>query len=483
MISSEKMRKKMQENFEKFEDIFKWVVFGLSFCTVCGAGNAIIEGITGAMPGDKCKRDTECDPQTQKCDPATGSCVPKDIEDKDTEVTIPEDLCPEFTDCSIDNECPSDCYGTCLCRDCRTEEDYIFDVVIYSGQSCPGGISSAPNSPGDYQPGTSGISFADNGNGVGGVAVWTLIASAISLFLYTALLGKIFKTGDENEDVEEEKSEIVKYMEKGIKWGIAVCVMPRVVGEMGAWIAEGGSPAERGFEKVAAFGKGLGNVCNVIMRILPLVMMLIQFYISYLRFEMCMDMLEIQIEAGAQAAAQAQEPYQAQAGVQAGVTMMANMMNCFNQLMQAMNQLTMTSMFMSQQLGTFGGGTTDITYSYRGRDVSGADKICGVGSLKVDAYNFCRGGVPRQSIRIEGPGCRGYYDSESCAYSTPVMPTYPTYGGGYYGGYYGSQYSRVMSGQMSTEGCTDGGTIIVTVTGVRSIPKTFTYWKDESKCQ
>lgn len=476
MINSEKMLQGMQENFDKFEDVFKWVVGVLSFCVVCGAGNAIIDGISGAMPGNKCE--DGCKPN-EECDPVTKKCKPKDSPTVTTEAQQTSYCSSYKSSCA---QCVSNYCTWCEERNCVSSDSACKGKFTSVLAGCS--VIGAPQSPSDYQPETGSISF-DDGNGGGGSTgqAFTVIASAISLFLFAALVLKMFEKGDEDVDVEEEKSEIMKYMERGLKWGIAACVLPRLVGEIGAWIAEGGSPAEKGFGKVASFGKGLGNACNIVLKILPMIMMFIQFYISYLRFEMCMEMVKVQLEGGAQAAAQAPEIYQTQAGVQAGVSMMTNMMSCFDQLMQAMNRLTWTSMFMSQQLGTLGSGRTTIKYMYGDVQKSNGDTLCGPKVLRVVAYNFCKGGAPEQSISIVGesrPGLTCHvYTPRQCRYTSSIMPAY---GSGGYGGGYGGMYQQTgesISAQLPIGNCEDG-TITVVVDGVKREEAFFNY---KSECQ
>ncbi|MEE9323151.1 MAG: hypothetical protein V3U72_01270 [Candidatus Aenigmarchaeota archaeon] len=360
-------------------------------------------------------------------------------------------------------------------------DDFCKAKTDYSGSTCccKSTAGTESSSPDDYQPETGVVSFEEEKDTAGGDIIALLISAATAYFLAVSLTKMTGLWPGEEADTEEEENEIMKYMKRGLFWGFTTCVVPRIVGDLGGWIAPEGSDVEKGFGVVSAIGSGMSDVCNILTRLLPVVMMFIQFYISYLRFEMCMEMLEIQIEASAMAAARSEGVYQAQAGAQAGIGTMNSMMNCFNQLMQAMNQLTMTSIFLSAQLGTMGGGQTSITYYHGGKNVENVDKICGKGTLKVDAYNYCKGGAPEQTLNIEGTGC-GDHKNKQCTYSMPMMPTYGSYSGGYYSG--SQQYSGEIHGQISTSGCADGTTITVTVTGVKPRTKVFTYYKDESEC-
>ncbi len=384
----------------------------------------------------------------------------------------------------------------------------------YVGSECKGGtgiICSAtactetnllgeyPTS--DYQPETGRISFADGDNGedgdggeggdIGGVvlAIGTIVGM---WFLAEALMKKMKLSPQDREgadvDLEEEESEILKSMKNGFYWGFMTCVVPRIVGELGGWIAEEGSTAEGIFKISSAIGKGMANVCNVLTQLAPVVMMFIQFYISYLRFEMCMEMVEMQIDTGAQVAAQAGEGiYQTRATAQTSINVMNSMMDCFNQLMEAMNRLTMTSIYMSSALGSIGGVTTKVTYLVDGRVLHDRDHVCGKKKVEVEAQGYCKGGAPRTVIRITGEGgnCEAKSEHEKCVYTMPTLPTYS--GGGYYGGYYGAYQQQYRTGDVVIldnyyldRMCEGESTITIEVEGVKKKTLIFYYHKNEN---
>jgi hypothetical protein len=289
------------------------------------------------------------------------------------------------------------------------------------------------------------------------------IAAAIILIyaIFGKLLPKLGLTGGD-EDTQQKQSEIMEYLKQGIKWGIIVCVMPRLVGDIGGWIAPKGSTVEKGFGVASAIGKGFSNVCNALISMMPMVMGFIQFYIAYLQFEMCMEMVQAQVEASAYAAGGiGNEAYQAQAGAQAAMSMMTTMMNCFSTLMQALNQLTYTMMWTSQSVGgTLGAGTYGVIFKYKGAQIAANSQISGSGVFEVEVQNICKGGVNQAKIDISGTGtsCTGS-GSSPCSQMNYMMPTYTS-------GYpYMYQQQTGLRAQLNTANCESGPTHVIITKG------------------
>ncbi|UCC91303.1 MAG: hypothetical protein JSV39_03230 [Candidatus Aenigmatarchaeota archaeon] len=558
MINAEEMKDKMQKTFEDFEKIFKVIVFFLSFCAICSAGNRIVDAVEGAIKDakgqatrraegeeetadltkireeahescyklctDKGKGSYECDARCKAyldgLENCIKSCFERALPDTCSEAckaaildriyedfaaeeeTPPGEETPpvgEPEELTPDEECDDYCkthfvWGACyVINDCINEVGVVQEGVI----DCPGSeecccfatSSTSPRSPSDYQPETGRISFDgedngqdDDGGGDGGgdlIATVAAIGSAVAIFLLAKALTKkldLWPEKDEEADLEEEESEILESMKRGLFWGFMTCVLPRIIGDVGAWIAKEDSTAEDIFKVGSAIGKGTANVCNVLMQLAPVVLMFIQFYISYLRFEMCMEMVEMQIETGAEVAAQAGEGvYQTRATAQTSINMMNSMMGCFDQLMEAMNRLTMTSIVMSRHLGAIGGGMTKVTYMVDGHALKEDDDVCGPKRISVEAEGFCKGGANQAVIRIRGENCRGDSKRKTCVYTMPVVPTQmpmmPT--------------QPYRTGDVLTlnyyldRDCSADSVVEIEVDGVRPETLTFNYYKNE----
>ena len=433
MINREKMMERMEETFKNFEEIFKSVVAVMTFCAVCSAGNMAVDSIKssigevadtirGEKSGDKTTGGIVTGAQTMVYD-ITGTWYDTSLIWSHSDIT---DITKTITKKKETGEK-------------LTTEDYI--RIITS------------------------------------VVVGLLVV--VGLFAW--LLPKLGLTGKKSpeEAQKETQSEITKYMEKGIKWGFGVCVIPRIVGDVGAWIAKEGSKTEDVFKGVSAFGKGLGTACNTVMELIPFLLMFLEFYTSYLQFEMCMDMMKARAESIAQSASRATGPYGVVAGTGAGITMMNDMMNCFNMLMVAMQRLTMASMFMAQYMGT-SGGRTSVIYTVNGETVHGGETICGNKVLYIEAKNFCRSGTPQKKIQVFGEHCKSQTATDECLYTMPMYPS--NYAYGTYGAWMPYSYKTgdviTLSYDLDSK-CDSDSEITVVVDGIKRVTTKFKY---EKKC-
>jgi hypothetical protein len=298
-------------------------------------------------------------------------------------------------------------------------------------------------------------------------------------------------------DVDKEKNDIMDNMKQGIKWGFAVCVVPRIVGELGGWITKKLDKQDTGwatgFSGVKAFGSSMGDVCKMLLGLMPMIMNFINFYIGYLRFETCMQMAEAQVEAGATASGSMGAAYQAQTEAQTAMSTTSSMMGCFNDFMNSLNQLSQNMAYMGSYFGTMGGTQTYVKVFQikNGQSVQldpSGGTICGGESLVVLA-NMCKGGTASQSVAIQGTGtncgCPKPNGNTQCNYNVPLTQSYGSYpvqgAGGIYGtpgayGFVGS--SSGLSCTVPLAGCQDGKTITVIATGAGTVePITFTYKK------
>lgn len=437
MLDAEAMMEKMQRNFKDFEKYFKTIVLVLSACAVCSFGNQIISAIES----------TSTKLKTSQPQAGTGTanqqlydaCYQSQLANCLDLVKNGQAAAANVTDSS---ECSEKAKSICS--------------KIY-----PVASTGKPEETKDTT-----FSAWD--------AVSILVSGIITVYAITKL--SKFSLGDE----EEKKSEITKSLEKGIKWGLLACVMPRLVGDIGGWIASKGSATENVFGKISSVGEGMGNACNVVLRLMPVVMGFIQFYMSYLQFQMCMEMLQVSLEASAYTASGiSNEAYQAQASTQAAMSMTTQMMSCFNTLMNALNQLTYSMMYTTQALGgLFSEGTYAVIFKYSGREIPANSQISGTGILEVYVKNICRGGSSQAKIDIFGKDAAG----KSCARSdsTPCLQTsYIPYtsSAGYPYNYYQQQTSSLTS-RIDTNTCETGDiNVIITMGSGRTDSYIFKYDK------
>ncbi|MFH1236981.1 MAG: hypothetical protein V1648_01075, partial [Candidatus Aenigmatarchaeota archaeon] len=376
LINAEKMKEKMANSFKSFQSIFKIIITILSFCAVCKAGNTIVGAAKGAISGlgkDKCN--PEC-AGSQVCN--SGKCE------------APSTGQPQSK---------SYCYvlgtqtGTCGSAPC------IGAVLSITAKD---GCSQLPE---DKKSGCESCFSSSAGSDFSAGDIITILV-AVATVVYTIIaLSKLNLFGS----ADDQKSEMTKAMENGMKWGFAVCVLPRIVGELGAWAAKDDSKAENAFEGVAAFGEGVGKACDILLGFMPLIMGFLNFYLSYLQFEMCMESVQAQIDMGAQSAGASSNPaYQAQAGAQAGISTMNSMMQCFSILSNALSQLTNNLVILGQYAGSSFGGL-NVHYIYMGTDVTSSRQLNGgPGVFMVSVSNACSG-TSQATVSIAGTGC-----SNSC---------------------------------------------------------------------
>jgi hypothetical protein len=430
MINAEKMREKMAKSFSSFQKIFKTIITMLSFCAVCKAGNTIVDTAESAIEGigkDECK--PACvSPQicnSGKCEaPSTGQPQSK-----------------------------SYCYvlgtqtGTCGSAPCIgavlsiTAKDGCSQLPENKKSSCESCFASSAGS--DFSAGD----------------IITILV-AVATVVYTIIaLSKLNLFGS----ADDQKSEITDGMENGMKWGFAVCVMPRIVGELGAWAATKDSKTENAFEGISAFGKGVGKACDILLGFMPLIMGFLQFYLNYLQFEMCMDMVQSQVEMTSQYAGSSSNPaYQAQASTQAGISTMDNMMNCFSKLSNALDSLTNKLVILGQYTSS-SLGSTRIIYFYNGNDI-GQQRSLGPGTFAVRATNVCRGNS-RAYIDITGTGtgCSATRSEIYCSNNN-------------YQNVNNYNQQDLTSSTLDTSKCTNGGNINVLVNAAGTAKQeTFTY--------
>jgi hypothetical protein len=287
-------------------------------------------------------------------------------------------------------------------------------------------------------------------------------------------------------------------MKQGIKWGFAVCVVPRIVGELGGWITKKADKEDTGwatgFSKVKAFGSAMGDVCKMLLGLMPMIMNFINFYIGYLRFETCMQMAEAQVEAGATASGSMGAAYQAQTEAQTAMSTTSSMMTCFNDFMTSLNQLSQNMAYMGNYFGTMGGTQTyvKVFQVINGKSIQldpSGGTICGGETLVVLA-NMCKGGVASQSVTIQGTGtgceCKQQATSQTqCNYNVPLTQSYGSYPVQGVGGTYGTPTNYGFTGSSGGMQCTvalskcqDGKAITIIATGAGTVePITFTYKK------
>ncbi|MCX6818004.1 MAG: hypothetical protein NTU57_04040 [Candidatus Aenigmarchaeota archaeon] len=390
LINMEKMREKMAKNFESFKGVFKTIIFVLSFCAVCSMGNSIVDTAKGLISGigskdcskSACANGQVCNAVTKKCE--------------DTAEGLSNATAKEVSDCKI----------TCTEKGKNNAGMNITECL----EDCS-------------STGWTGDAFAG------------IVAVATAYFTIAALLGlPPFKDSMHifPEDEETQKNDFTTALESGIKWGIGACVMPRIVGELGAWIAphdkvqnpDGSwttkeSGTEKAFGVVSAIGEAAGGICDKIIKALPVILGFLQFYIAMLQFQMCMDMVQTQVETSSQylGATNTDTPVgkaqQAQATAQAGITVMNSMMQCFSMLTNALNQLsTSLALFSAIANSNTGGGTTSLIYFLNGNQLTGTT-ITAPGTFIAQGTNLCKGGTS-SSIVISGCGATSSPGSQTC---------------------------------------------------------------------
>ncbi len=425
MVNAEKMKKKMQDMFDSVNGIFKTAIKVLSFCAVCSAGNAMIDNIKGAIKGvggdSSCKEICNAD---QTCDKTTGKCI------------------TTLTECE---KCIRS--GKIWCDDakCRVTDDR------------PVGISCTA-----FSDACSSLPQGSSSSGSGGEWMAVAVSAVIGILTFVLLLDKMKLFSG---SVEGEKNDLTTAMEGGLKWGFITCVLPRLVGEIGGWIAEENSSWEKGFNTVSAIGSGMRHVCNVVMNVMPLIMSFIQFWIAYLQFDMCMDMVQSEVEAGSRMASSASsEAYATQAELTASKNVMSSMMQCFSTFTGAFDTFFNKVLTTATYVGTMGNYQTSFRVSYGGRERANGDNIEGDGELDIQS-RMCDGFSKEQTINIV---CNGGGDThtDDCSYTSPATTT----SGTPVTWNFGQQSSNFMTLKFSTSKCKDGDiTITATATKTKSI--------------
>jgi hypothetical protein len=526
MINAEKILEKMRKTFDSFMGIFKWVVTILSFCAVCVAGNAVTDSMI--KNGQKWKGSSQIakvgtggtKPISSPTDCPTcvkagnlwclGECFSQD------QVDVQE---------GISSYCSKSCTQTSTpgtpttgnwyyCRDgnskmvCTQEFSVCYDEAngpFPSSSQCLAAISSlggtgyivagAPAITGAQVTGAQPAAPASTGDSSDASGIIGSLAISVGLVLTVLLLMKGMNMGG---DVDKEKNDIMDNMKQGIKWGFAVCVVPRIVGELGGWITKKADKEDTGwatgFSKVKAFGSAMGDVCKMLLGLMPMIMNFINFYIGYLRFETCMQMAEAQVEAGATASGSMGAAYQAQTEAQTAMSTTSSMMTCFNDFMTSLNQLSQNMAYMGNYFGTMGGTQTyvKVFQVINGKSIQldpSGGTICGGETLVVLA-NMCKGGVASQSVTIQGTGtgceCKQQATSQTqCNYNVPLTQSYGSYPVQGVGGTYGTPTNYGFTGSSGGMQCTvalskcqDGKAITIIATGAGTVePITFTYKK------
>jgi len=469
MINAEKMLEKMRKTFDSFIGIFKWVILFMSFCAVCAAGNQVVNSVEKALsnmkPGTATKGTVTPIPGISTSTPSILDCLDSDSNNDPDAICGTNDMnsyCTRLTDNSWKPKC-LECAkndGNCLC--------------VHKNSCISSGSTAAPSAPAPQT--TSASSGSDIAGIIGPLAITIGLALTVMLMF--------------GGDADKEKNDMLDNMKKGIKWGVVTCVLPKALGAAMAGIAGKLTGKESTWTKtskdVEAFGSAMGDVCKMILGLMPIIMQFIQFYVQYLQFETCMQMVEAQVEAGATASAGASGPLasaqQAQIEAQTAMGTTQQMMSCFNQFSGSLQQLANSMAYMGNYMGTMGGTQTYVRYSLNGQPITD-NKICGQGTLHVLA-NLCKGGVATQMITIAGDGCGQPSGScrGDCNYNVPMIQSGVPMMQGYsaYTNTFGSSIggSAPISCDLPLAKCNDNIKITVTAAGSGE-PKSesFTYKK------
>jgi hypothetical protein len=368
-------------------------------------------------------------------------------------------------------------------------------LCISSSTACPADTNSQTQIPNGcsnilsysshsgYQPETNGIKFdASPGQVTTGCenSYWDYIGGTVAGIATIIATAKILKLdlGDEKQN----QNDITDSLEKGIKWGFMTCVLPRLVGDIGGWMAPSGSSADNAFNKVSAVGKGMANTCNAALGMMPLIMQFIQFYISYLQFQACMDMVQSQIESSAYYASNAPGVYGAVGEANTAASTMNSMMTCFSTLADAFSRVSYSMSYMQNSINTFT-GSMGITYKLDNVDLGNSRTLDHAGNFQAIATNVCSG-TGQAGIEITGTDAPG----KTCkSHSGPIScNAYPSYSSSYYSPYVSSSYSPGMMMQQNQQSlppttldlknCASGN-IQVVVTGRGVSTETFTFTK------
>jgi hypothetical protein len=356
MINAENTKQKMKKTFNNFQKIFGIITFVLAFCATCSTGNKLIDTVEGIVShGEDCEKQLQQQSQGTKTDANTGD-TSQNTGSGNTQSSHTQGQTQKSQQTTI--ECGK-----------NTGWDW-FGIIISSIFT--------------------------------GLAIYALWCKKSDLCVF---------------DQEQEKSKITKSLENGIKYGFTICVLPRIIGEIGEWAAEGGSKTERFFGKVSSIGKGIGKICTYgLVYGAPILTSVLRFITSYMRFQMCMEMVQSSIETSAYTAGSIpNEGHQIQTGAQMSINMMNQMMSCFDEFSRALEKLTMDIVLITQYMNNIGGNKIERIIIYiNNKLLSQTDsknieniQVCEGDTLMVVAEGFCKGGVSRVQIRMTS-------DDEKC---------------------------------------------------------------------
>jgi len=425
LINSEAMKEKMAKSFNSFKDIFKWLVLFIAFCGTCMLGNEMISGIQNSIKGTGKMIDVITGMQTAP--PAQPPATP----------ALPA----------------VQAGGKAVIEQLKQGIDTT-KTVQGQAQAAAGADATTTKS------------------------LWNVVAVIVAVIVAAGLIYRILKLNI-GGDTDKEKSDITKNLQKGIQWGFITCVLPRIVGEIGGWIATKNSDVSKYAGVASGIGKGMANVCKGLVSLLPLVMSLINFYMGYLRFEMCMEMVQMQAEMSSQyvgtgADTELAKAQQATATAQAGIGIMNSMMGCFNDFMNSMTQLSRDVLYINNFANILGSGRFVIIYSYRDKDLGNShDLTGGTGTFSVKATNVCNGnGYASIGMTVSDPRCGTPTGGQQITCNNNI-PAYSTTT-------YVPQQNPSLSTILNIGGdCPDKSTVSVTMNGPSGAPTsdTFTYYK------
>jgi hypothetical protein len=435
MVNSEKMVKQLQRSFNETKVIFKVIIFLLSLCTVCIAGNKIVDVLISSEPSGYCTQDNQCKAD-ETCDVASKTCIKKEakqiIKEHDAKAEKTKKKCEACFD--------SGKYAFCVDQKCYDKIPPPGLVCTWKREFCDSPSLIPTVGSGTV---TSGEESAKDSIGL----LTKLVLAVLTLYGLIELWNIEFGKGEGKEiDVEEQKSEMKKLIEYGIKVGFTTCVLPRVLGEIGLG---------KVFTKI---GTGVGDLCELGMRFTPLILTYIKLQIAFMHYEMCIKMVEAQLEASSAVAGAEGGFYKNQVQAQASLNTMTQMMNCYNQLMQPLSEITRDINYISYIIKSI---QTATVFRYNNVKISANSRLSGTGIFEVYVKNICNGGIGQAKIEIIGNDAQG----KTCSRSDSIQCLQMDYMPSMYSYMYYQQQTGSLSSYINTNNCETGEIKVIITMG------------------